>query len=122
MIIGEVNAGCEAIINLCLIDKTGKQHEISAIVDTGFDGSLTLPASLIQKFGFPFIGRGVVILGDGKESVFRTYEGTLLWEGEAHPITIEEANIGVLVGMKLLYGYELKIEIIEGGKVFIKRL
>lgn len=41
MITGVVTADRQAIINLTVRGPTGQEHEIEAIVDTGFDGWLT---------------------------------------------------------------------------------
>jgi predicted aspartyl protease len=41
MIIGMVNANREATIRLVVIDPSGQQQEIEAIIDTGFPGFLT---------------------------------------------------------------------------------
>ena len=43
MITGWVNAFYEAVIPIHLQDATGNIHEVEAILDTGFNGTLTLP-------------------------------------------------------------------------------
>jgi len=47
MIAGWVNAYYEAVIPIHLQDATGNIHEFEAILDTGFNGTLTLPSELI---------------------------------------------------------------------------
>ena len=47
MITGVVNAHREATICLLLQAADGRDQEIEAILDTGFNGSLTLPPSVI---------------------------------------------------------------------------
>jgi len=47
---GIVNADFEAIISLSICDSEGKIYAQDAIVDTGFNGWLTLPPDLSAKF------------------------------------------------------------------------
>ncbi len=46
----------------------------------------------------------------------------LIWDGEYRDIPINEAETDPLVGISLLYGYDLQIQTVEGGSVTIKRL
>ena len=48
----------------------GQEREIQAVIDTGFDGSLTLSPALIAALGLPWRRRGCALLADGNESVF----------------------------------------------------
>ena len=78
MITGVVTADHHAIINLTVRGPTGQEHEIEAIVDTGFDGWLSLPSSLIVQLGLIWRQRGRALLADGRESVFDIYEATVI--------------------------------------------
>jgi clan AA aspartic protease len=89
---------------------TGQALEIEAIIDTGFDGWLSLPSSVIVSLGLVWRQRGRALLADGRESVFDIYEATVDWDGEARRIPVDEAETAPLVGMSLLEGYELTVE------------
>lgn len=54
MISGEVNAQAEAIIRLTVWASDGREQEIEAVLDTGFNGSLTLPPAVIEPLGLPW--------------------------------------------------------------------
>jgi predicted aspartyl protease len=56
MIIGNVNAEYEATICLSVYGMDGQIYEQTAIIDTGFDGWLSLPASLINTLGLQWNG------------------------------------------------------------------
>ena len=45
-----------------------------------------------------------------------------LWDGKPRRIAVDEADIDPLVGMSLLYGYELIVQAIQGGTVIIQPL
>jgi clan AA aspartic protease len=121
MIIGAVTGDRQATIHLLVRGPAGQEREIEAIIDTGFDGALSLPYLLIVQLGLPWRQRGRALLADGRESVFDIYEASVIWDVEARRIHVDEAETAPLVGMSLLEGYELGIEVRPGGKVMIRR-
>jgi predicted aspartyl protease len=83
---------------------------------------LTLLPSLIATLGLVWRRRGRALLADGSESLFDIYETIVIWDGEPRRIAVDEADIDPLVGMSLLYGYELIVQAIQGGTVIIQPL
>ena len=67
MITGIVTVEREAVISLTIRGSKGQEHEIEAVIDTGFDGSLTLPPALITALELPWRRRGRALLADGNE-------------------------------------------------------
>ena len=122
MIGGIVTADHEAIIRLAVRGPTGLEQEIEAVVDTGFDGWLSLPPTLIAQLELQWGRRGRAQLADGSECVFDIYEGTVVWDGGMRRIAVDEASTAPLVGMALLDGYEFNIQVRNGGNVTIKAL
>lgn len=122
MITGSVTVAREAVINHTVRGPNGQEQESEAVIDTGFDGSLTLSPTLIIALGLPWRRRGRALLADGNESVFDIYEATVMWDGTARRGPVDEVDAMPLVGMALLYGYELTMQIVEGGRVLLKSL
>jgi clan AA aspartic protease len=122
MITGRMNADLEAIIRLTVRGPAGQQQKIKAVIDTGFDGWLTLPPALITALGLPWRRRGRAILADGSDTFFDVYEATVVWDRRRQRISVDEADTTPLVGTGLLNGHELKIQVRPGGKVTIRRL
>jgi clan AA aspartic protease len=122
MITGIVTAAPEAVINLIVRGPNSQEEEIQAVIDTGFDGSLTLPAKLIASLGLPWRRRGRSLLADGNESLFDIYEATVIWHSQPRRVAVDEVDIVPLVGMSLLYGSELTIKVVENGSVLITPL
>jgi clan AA aspartic protease len=122
MITGVVNADREAIIRVLVRGPTGQRLRIKAVIDTGFDGWLTLPPALISSLGLPWRRRGRALLADGSDSVFDIYEGTVVWDRHQRRAPVDEVDTAPLVGMALLNGYELNVIVRPRGKVTIKPL
>jgi predicted aspartyl protease len=61
-------------------------------------------------------------LADGSICIFDVYEAKVVWDGKVRQILVDEADAEPLVGMRLLKGHELKIQVRYRGKVTIKRL
>jgi predicted aspartyl protease len=55
MIKGRVNTYWEVLVPLPLCGSQGEEHAIEAVIDTGYNGFLTLPPNLIALLGFPFL-------------------------------------------------------------------
>ena len=122
MMIGTVNALHEAVLRVLVRGPEGEEREVEAVVDTGFGGSLTLPPYLVAELGLPFSVRGIALLGDGSRSPFDAYEGMVLWDGQPRRVSVEVADTEPLLGMSLMGGNELTIEVMEGGVVSIREL
>lgn len=122
MISGFVNAEFEAIIQLSIRRHDGVVFTQDAIIDTGFNGWLSLSPGLINQLNLTWKRRGRAILGDGSECVFDVYEGNVVWDGTLRTIPIDEADSDPLVGMSLMEGYQLTIQVLEGGQVEIQRI
>jgi clan AA aspartic protease len=122
MIAGIVNGDFEPIIPLSIYSVTGQIYTQDVIVDTGFNGWLSLPPSIIAELGLIWKRRGRAILGDGSECIFNVYEAVVLWDGEILTIPIDEADSEPLIGMSLMEGYQLTVQAIEGGRVELNKL
>jgi clan AA aspartic protease len=122
MIAGVVNANLEATLRLTLRGPSGQTRRVNAVIDTGFDGWLSLPPAVITHLGLSWQRRGRAVLADGNASVFDIYAGGVLWDGRMLAIPIDEADTIPLVGTALLAENELRVEFRPRGKVTINRL
>ena len=91
-------------------------------LDTGFSGFLTLPSDIIAALDLTWKGRDIATLGDGTSCIFEVYIATVIWDGADRLIDINESETVPLIGMRLLRGYDLRIQTIEGGLVTIEAL
>jgi clan AA aspartic protease len=121
MITGKV-IDYEAIIRISICDSSGQVYERDAIIDTGFDGWLSLPSAFITMLGLAWKRRGTAELADGSQSIFNVYEATVIWDEQLLIIPIDEADSEPLVGMSLMEGYELTIQAVNGGIVTLSKI
>ncbi len=98
----------------------GQELAIEAVVDTGFSGYLTLPKDVITALDLPFRRSARAVLGDGSTITFDIHEAVVLWEGRLQRVPVDAADTDPLLGMGLLYGHELSVQVIEGGDVLIR--
>jgi clan AA aspartic protease len=122
MITGFVNVEFEPIIPLFIRRADGKVFTQDAIVDTGFNGWLSLPPELIAELNLKWKRRGRAILGDGSECIFNVYEAVVVWDDTLLTIPVDEADSEPLVGMSLMEGYQLTMQIFEGGRVELRKV
>ena len=120
MITGVVNSDYEAIIRLTIRGPTEREQEIDAIIDTGFNGFLTLPPPGIAELELIRLSRGRALLANGSEELFDIYGVTVLWEDQPRYVEADAVDTTPLVGMSLLDGYGLTIHVAQGGRVVIQ--
>ncbi|MCZ8064732.1 MAG: clan AA aspartic protease [Microcystis sp.] len=122
MMQGIVDQNCEVTIRLVVGNLDSQRQMIDAVIDTGFTGFLTLPSSVLADLNLRAYRREEGILGDGSTCIFDVYRGLVIWDGELRRIDINESDTEPLVGMGLLYGYRMQLDVIEGGTVTIQAL
>ncbi len=122
MITGKITANREAIIELEVIGSNQKKEKVEAVIDTGFNGYLTLPNDLINYLNLQRAGSRHVTLGDGNVVVLDMYFAKVLWHGQEREVLVLQADGGPLIGMSLLYGSRLVLEVINNGNVTIESL
>ena len=83
---------------------------------------MTLPPAVIQALGLRWQTVDRFQLADGSLCMFDVYEAKVLWDSKVRQILVNEAGAEPLVGMRLLKGHELKMQVRYRGNVTIKRL
>lgn len=118
---GEMSARRDVTIPVTIRDNRGDAHGITAVVDTGFTGYMTLPLVLIEALSLEMTEAIRITLGDGSERMIPQYAATVVWEGQDRPIEILEAEGLPLVGMGLLYGMVGTFHFSDGGPALLFR-
>ena len=122
MITGNVTADREAIIPIEVAGPSGQSQPIEAVIDTGYNGDLTLPSRLIEALQLPFGGHRRGALANGSHLLLDVYLATVISHGKPKEALISQAECAPLVGMSLLRGSRLTMDAVEGGDVVIEEL
>lgn len=122
MITGIVNDRGEALIRLVVGDRGNQRLVVDSVLDTGYTGFLTLPPAVITALELTWLGSEEGTLGDGSLHNFDVYSAQIIWDGTFRTIKVNESDTQSLLGVGLLYGYEVCIETIAGGSVKIMNL
>lgn len=100
----------------------GAEHVIDTLIDTGFSGTLTLPAPVIADLGLARRQDSFAWLADGSQRTFPTYAAEVEWGGGWRPVIVSGLGDEALVGMTFLAGHRLTIDIEPGGSVEVRPL
>ena len=119
---GIVNSKGESILRLVVGDHETQRVVVDSVVDTGYTGSLTLPPATIVTLDLKWRGSEDVVLGVGCTQRFDVYSTRIIWNAKFRPIKANEADTDLLVGLGLLYGYQMCIQVKDGGSVKIRSL
>lgn len=101
---------------------TKESLRVSCLIDTGFDGYLTLPQSMGIRLGLPLFGSTTIELADGSRRVELLYFCKLKFENEERfiPVSLSSSRTP-LFGTKLLAGRRLLMNF-KDKKVKITKL
>ena len=91
MIHGNVDSELQVIVPLVVRGTQGQELHLKGVVDTGYNGALTLPPHVITYLGLPDMGVISVQLADGSETYSYTHECEIIWEGETLKVILESS-------------------------------
>ena len=96
--------------------------DVDAIVDTGFNGELTLPQEQIEALGLPEASVTTVTLADGRVREVQMYLAEARLDGQVRQVFVAEAPTTPLLGTDLLWGFLLCIAFQADGRIDIEPL
>lgn len=122
MMHGVVSPTGDAVVPLRFLGPDSQKLEVEVVVDTGFNDYLTLPSDLIAALSIPYYGEVEYFLADGSESLARVFEATVEWFGRPRRVLVLEVDCTPLLGVEMLRGSRLTIEVAPNGRVIIEPL
>jgi clan AA aspartic protease len=92
---------------------------IEFVVDTGFEGAMTLPMEAIRALGLPFIMELDINLADDSSTRVAVHRGQIRWHDEDVAVAVLATGKRPLLGTALLKGSHLGIDFQPEGNVEI---
>lgn len=93
---------------------------IEFVIDTGFEGALTLPPAAIAALGLPLLTDIRAKLADRSRRKVNAHLATVLWDGVERNVAVLAMGDRPLLGTALLDGKRLCADFINGGDVRIE--
>ena len=119
MITGLVNDNLEATVRLVVAGPDGQTNQITAVIDTGYNGALSLPFGIVSVLSLPQSASREVTLGDASRRFFDYYNSEVVWDGHPHRVRVLCVEGDPLIGTGLLAGYKMDADFVPGGLVLL---
>lgn len=118
MIQGSV-IGLQARMSILLLPPGASGIEIECVIDTGFEGFLTLPPAVIADLDLPYLISINANLADNSSVETNVHLATILWNGTERNVAVLAMGRRPLIGTALMEDYHLSIDFCEGGTVLV---
>ncbi len=122
MLTGITNSDLEAILRLEVRGPAGQALVLDTLIDTGFNGYVALSRTQIAVLGLLFHSREVAELADASFTSVRRFQGVVIWQSRERDVIVVEMDGGPMIGMSLLEGTHVGIDVVDGGPVTIQPL
>ena len=120
MTTGHIDQHGRPVIPVDLFDRQGRLRRVEAMIDTGFDDFLDLPAYWVQRLGLVWASRMPMQVATSEWAQFDIYVVDVLWFGDRLPIRVLQTQSEILIGTRLLWESQLTVQFWEGGSVNVR--
>ena len=120
MMYGEFRDSNAIVVALDVQNSAGQSETVEAVLDTGFSEHLMLPQFTIRRLNLPNTGDVEAMLADGSMRRFSVHEAVVLWNGRPRTVPAYASEGASLVGISLLRGHLLTLELIRDGSITIE--
>jgi clan AA aspartic protease len=121
--VGAVTADDEAVLAVTVANLSGSREErVEAVVDTGFTGHLMIRPEIVERLALPVIGSAESVLADGSTTIEDFCLARVVWHGRPRSVRALVVDAVPLLGMSLLRGSELRVEVEPGGEIVVRPL
>src|SRR5882672_7651676 len=111
MLKGIVNPRGEPVVRIALLSSANHSQSHSAVIDTGFNGTLSLPESLIQRLGWRWIGYESYEIATGDVVREKVFVGRARWMRRIQEVDVVASHSrDILIGTRLLQESRLLVD------------
>ena len=119
MMTGTVTADREIVVPLEMIAPGKPPTVLEVVVDTGFNGYVTLPSMVLRSLGGVSVGTRRAELGDGQIVDLEVYLVAVNWCSREREVLALHAEAIPLIGMSSLWGSRVTFDAQASGVVTI---
>jgi clan AA aspartic protease len=112
----------QARVNVVLCPLGRSNVGIECVVDTGFEGAMTLPPDVVAALNLPYVTRISANLADDSNVMTRLHLATIVWHGVEREVIVLAMGRRPLIGTALIEDYHLSVDFCEGGSVIIDEI
>jgi clan AA aspartic protease len=121
MIIGKI-VDRKIIIPVTFLLSAEMIFSVEFVLDTGFNGYLTLPVNAVGAMNLPLFSTTATILADGSQSSIPTHIATIDWHGQELLVPVLAMGGKPLLGTGLLEQCRLVVEFTKDGSIELEKL
>lgn len=117
MINGIVRPDLHPTVRLAVFGPQDKYRIVDAIIDTGFNGELSLPSGIVDELDLPWLFQEYLTLGNGQRVTSDIYSASIQMGDIERDVRLDCAETDPLIGLELLRGMYLAMDVVVGGTV-----
>jgi len=102
-------------LELRVLAANSTTHTVEVVLDTGFEGELALPRSVLATFGAASRGAAGFNLADGTPVMGGLYSLVIEWDGLPRVVEAIDIASEPLAGLELIRNHRLEADIVVGG-------
>lgn len=114
-IMGICTSSLELVIDITVTNQHHNSVDLTAVIDTGFSGAVSIPTLVVKKLALPFVRHVTGYLADGSRCAVSLYSARVRCGTRNFEIEVAAADPHSLIGMQFLAGHKLFAQIIPGG-------
>lgn len=112
---GTVNPFRQAVVRLIVRGpRPDAELSVNVVVDTGYDGPLTLPPRAVAALGLPLRRVRRVQVADGSLVEVPVHEARVVWDDAERTVMVRTLGTQPLLGIDLLAGQRLCVYAVDG--------
>lgn len=110
MLKGVVNSRGEPLVPILLASHSRRRYRHPAVIDTGFNGHLSLPEKLARRYGWQWVGYESYEIATGDIVQEKVFLGRIHWFGSLQEVYAVASHAkDILIGTRLLEPHRLSI-------------
>jgi len=121
MIYGRL-AGGKATVPVIFRLPEQADFSLNFVIDTGFNGYLTLPPQAVNAMNLPPRANTPATLADGSQVLFSIHLATIVWDNVEKIVPILASGNKPLLGTAMMKGYHLEIDFEDNGLVSLEKI